>query len=65
MIVVRHTKKMILSILFILKLCPGWNLPPFQFISQFASKNGRSRLSMLAPIGMQWKSMKIFSRLTR
>ena len=65
MTVVRHTSKIIFLFLFILKLCPGWNLPPFQFISQFASKNDRTHLSMLVPIGMQWKSMKIFSQLNR
>ena len=49
-----------LTFLLVLKLCHGWNLPPVQFLSQFATINDRTQLSVSVPSDMTLKTMNSY-----
>ena len=56
--------KLTLVLLLFLKLCLGWNLPPANFLSEFAKRNDRIQLSISVPFGKPSMS-RYFRQLTR
>ena len=58
--------KLTIIILFALKHCHGWNLPPTQFLSQFAGGNDRINLVLSVPSDKKLHPMKkYYEDLTR
>ena len=59
-----YSVKLSLVFLLLFKLCLGWNLPPANFLSEFAKRNDRIQLSISVPF--EKPSMnRFFRQLTR
>ena len=57
-------RKLSLVLLLLSKLCLGWNLPPVNFLSEFAKRNDRAQLSISVPFGIPSMN-RYFGQLTR
>ena len=59
-----YSVKLSLVFLLLFKLCLGWNLPPANFLSEFAKRNDRIQLSISVPFEKPSMS-RYFRQLTR